>query len=50
MLDSKELLEVRGGALSGTVIEALTNLMDKIFDLGRSWGSSLRRLISGDRC
>ena len=50
MLSDEELLCVKGGAASGAIIEAITKLMDAIFNYGRSLGSSIKRIITKNYC
>ena len=50
-MTSKELLNVKGGAdIPSTIINALVRLIDITLELGRSFGSSFRRLKDGDIC
>ncbi len=50
MLSNEELMQVKGGALSGAIIDAMVNMMNTIFDLGRALGTSIRRVISKKYC
>lgn len=50
MLSNEELMEVKGGGLSGAIIEAMVTMMNAIFDLGRSLGSSIKRVVSKKYC
>ena len=46
-----ELITIHGGAdLPSTIINALVRLIDITLELGRSFGSSLRRLKDGNLC
>jgi hypothetical protein len=50
-LDKRELKELYGGlSISGTVITAFTNGIKAIFEIGRSLGSSIRRLSERKVC
>ncbi len=50
MLNNEELLMIKGGSITGALIDSVTKMMEKIYDLGRSLGSSIRRLVSGKTC
>ena len=45
-----ELLNVRGGGLSATLISAISRGINTFYDLGRSFGSAIRRATSGKSC
>ncbi len=49
-LNRKELLNIEGGAISGTLISSITRGINTILDLGRSLGSAIRRLGSNNVC
>ena len=50
-IKDEELLEITGGInLSGTLISAVTKLINSVVDIGRYIGSSARRLITGNNC
>lgn len=47
----EELLLIRGGAkLSGTYINAIVGAVKIIFEIGKAFGSSIRRSTSGKLC
>ncbi len=48
-LDKKELQEIVGGA-SATYINAIVRGVNAILDIGRSLGSVIRRITSGNLC
>lgn len=52
MLTNYELTMIKGGAttLSYSLINALTKAVSTIFAVGRSIGSSLRRIVTGNFC
>ncbi len=50
MLSNEELLKVKGGSLSGPVIEGLIKIMDKIYEIGTSIGDSLSKLFTKRKC
>lgn len=52
-LKKEELMEIKGGAvnfISGTFITAVVRATQTVFDLGRSLGSAIRRIFSGNIC
>ena len=49
-LNDSELKEIDGGSLSGTLINAFTNGMKTVLEIGRSLGSALRRLSEDKMC
>lgn len=50
VLEKQELLEITGGAISGTMINALVRGFSAIIDLGRSLGTAIRRIQTGQYC
>jgi len=49
-LKENELYEINGGAISGTLINAVTSAGKFIYNLGQSLGSSIRRIVGGNYC
>lgn len=49
-LKDKELNNIYGGGISGTVISSIVRGAEYLLDLGRSLGSSIRRFITGNLC
>ena len=50
-LDNEKLSLLYGGeTISGTLVTALTSGVKALFDVGRSLGSSVRRLSSDEIC
>ena len=50
-LKTYELREIDGGfSLTGAIIEAFTSGLETIVDIGRSLGSSIRRINEGKLC
>lgn len=49
-LNNQELLEISGGAISGTLINALVRGISTILDLGRSLGTAIRRIQTKQFC
>ena len=51
ILEKESLIKIEGGGLlSGTVLNALIKGVGTILDLGRSLGTALRRLKTGNVC
>lgn len=49
-LTNKEMYNVNGGAITSAFINAINKLIGTIFDIGRSTGSSIRRISKGKNC
>ena len=50
-LKKSELIQIYGGAnISGTLINSIVRGIEAILDLGRSLGSSIRRIGSNNIC
>lgn len=50
MLTDEELIVVRGGGITSTFLNSLSRLMENIYKLGQSVGSSIRRVVSNKVC
>lgn len=50
VLDNNELYNIEGGSVSGTLINAFVDGIKTIMDVGRSLGSAIRRVVSGNLC
>ncbi len=50
ILQKCELLNINGGGISGTMISAFTRCINSILDLGRSLGTAIRRISTGNLC
>ena len=50
MLQKEELVNVVGGAITATLINALARAVTTILDLGRTLGSSIRRSRTKNYC
>ena len=48
----EELMEIKGGTnyLSGSFISSLVRAGNTLLDMGRSLGTSIRRIFSGNVC
>lgn len=50
-LNKNQLLNIVGGiSISGTLINSIVKGVNAIFDIGRSIGSAIRRIRSGNVC
>lgn len=49
-LQKTELLNITGGNISGTMINAFAKAINSLLDLGRSLGTAIRRIVSGNLC
>lgn len=51
IIDANALYKIDGGlSLSGSLINSFTNGIKTIMDVGRSFGTAIRRMISGNIC
>ncbi|MCI9434199.1 MAG: hypothetical protein HFI86_02825 [Bacilli bacterium] len=49
-LQKMELLNINGGGISGTMINAFSKALNSLLDLGRSLGTAIRRIVTGNLC
>lgn len=49
-LKEKEMMEIDGGTLTSSFINAIANIVNIIFDIGKETGSAIRRLTMGNYC
>lgn len=49
-LQDKDLINICGGTMSATMLNAMSRAMATILELGRSVGTSIRRLYSKNYC
>ena len=49
-INNNELMNIVGGALSGSILNAIYDIYDFIFNLGRKLGSSFRREEENEYC
>ena len=45
-----EMTNVCGGTIASPLINAISKIINTIYDLGEKTGSSIRRLVSGKYC
>lgn len=50
MLKENELKNIYGGSITATFLGAIARCINSISDLGRSLGSSIRRIQTGNFC
>ena len=50
ILKKEELLDIQGGAITGTIITALLKGVGVVFDLGKNLGSAIRRIKAKNVC
>jgi len=50
LLQKNELMKIEGGAFSATMLNAIIKGFEGIFNLGRTLGSALSRIISRTSC
>lgn len=49
-LTYKEMMNIKGSGLTGTLINAVRNGILSIVDIGRYFGSSIRRIVQRNLC
>lgn len=49
-LNTKELMDIRGGAMNASLVSAIIKGFQFLYDLGRVVGTSIRKAISKDLC
>ena len=49
-LSKQELFNIKGGAITATMINALSRAVAALWEIGRAVGSTLRRIFSKDFC
>ena len=45
-LKENELILITGGAITGTLINAVVRLINSVIDIGKMVGSTIRRIVS----
>lgn len=50
LLSKEELLKIRGGGLTTTMVNAISRSIDTFLDFGKAIGSAIRRITSGKLC
>ncbi len=49
-LEEQELFQIKGGAITATFFNSIARLINTVLDLGRTVGSSIRRIYSKNYC
>ncbi len=49
-LTNDELMNISGGGISAALISATARIVGTIYDIGRAFGSAIRRISSGNVC
>lgn len=49
-LTKQELLNIKGGSLSSTMLNAITKSVSTLFSIGQAVGSAIRRVWSKNYC
>lgn len=49
-LEDIELQRIQGGAITATLFNSIARLINTVLDLGRTVGSSIRRIYSKNYC
>ena len=49
-LNEKEMLNISGGTLTSSFINAINGIINTIYELGKETGSAIRRLTTGSYC
>ena len=49
LLDN-ELISINGGGITSSIINAITSAIETIYEFGKQFGSSLRRMHEGSYC
>ena len=49
-LEDKEMSCVNGGGITSALLNAVTSAVETIYEFGRQFGSSIRRIIEGNYC
>jgi len=50
MLTSEELLTIKGGAASASMLNSIARIIDTLYTIGQAVGSSIRRLLGKKVC
>lgn len=50
IISDNKLLEIKGGGISASLINALSRGINTVLDFGRTVGTSIYMIFSGKRC
>ena len=49
-LEDIDLINITGGEISSSLLNSISKITSTIYELGRSFGSSIRRIVTGNIC
>ena len=49
-LTNQELMDINGGGITAAFLTATAKLVSTVYDMGRAFGSAIRRITSGNMC
>ncbi len=49
-LNDEQLTRIDGGAVTASLLNAISRVVDTILEIGRTVGSAIRRLYNGNFC
>ena len=49
-MSNEELIKIRGGAISATLLNSVSRIVETLLNLGQLVGSSLRRVATKNYC
>ena len=49
-LEKEDLMYIKGGAISGAILTSIIRGINSLYEIGRSLGSSVRRLFTRNFC
>ena len=49
-MKDEDMVLVKGGAINGTILNAISRIFTVVLEIGRAIGSSISRARSGNKC
>lgn len=49
-LTNTELMDINGGGITAAFLQGITKAVSTVYDIGRAFGSAIRRITSGNIC
>ena len=49
-MTEEELIEITGGGISASLMNAISRGIETIYNLGRAFGTAINMIIKGKRC
>ena len=49
-LKENEMLDIDGGTLTSSLINAISKIVNTLYDIGEATGSAIRRITNGKYC